>query len=357
MTIPRLNRAAGGNPQRCSPDTVAHLSSVGSLALIQADGRRDLENDRRGDATDLYGAVDGVALSDETAPSSRLWDGSDSVLVLSNISGPGERIQFRAGQAPPVSGGIATATGRADPDALIPDNQPEGIESAIDLDPRGRLVRISVSVDLTHTWRGDLRIQLRTPSQKTITLRGNDGAPGLDLAETYDSTAGHEGLVSLEAELVEGPWSLRVQDRERRDVGRLNSWSIEVGYEPAEQAFEDQSDPDLEIPDNDPAGANDAIAVTASGALADVAVNVDIEHSFIRDLQVELVAPSGHSAMLHNRTGGSSDDIHRAYSVDDTPNLENLLGQSVEGDWTLRIKDLERRDVGRLKHWSLRIVY
>ena len=48
-------------------------------ALLQADGNRDLErNVNQGDGTDLFAAIAGVAVSNATTPSSRLWDGADS---------------------------------------------------------------------------------------------------------------------------------------------------------------------------------------------------------------------------------------------------------------------------------------
>lgn len=65
-------------------------------ALLQADGRKDLErNGNPGDSGDLFGAVNGVALSGQTNPSTRQWDGQDSGLIISDISRPGEEIHFR----------------------------------------------------------------------------------------------------------------------------------------------------------------------------------------------------------------------------------------------------------------------
>ena len=47
-------------------------------ALLQADGRRDLELDaNQGDGDDLYGAIQGIALSAASSPNSREWDGRD----------------------------------------------------------------------------------------------------------------------------------------------------------------------------------------------------------------------------------------------------------------------------------------
>ena len=65
-------------------------------ALLQADGRLDLERGHNGgDAADMFGIVAGNALSDVTNPSTRLWDGSASGLRIADITGPGETISFR----------------------------------------------------------------------------------------------------------------------------------------------------------------------------------------------------------------------------------------------------------------------
>ncbi|MGN7760914.1 M6 family metalloprotease domain-containing protein [Paenibacillus sp. 22594] len=68
------------------------------VALMQADGNLDLERDRnRGDRTDLFGKVDGVAFAFNTNPSSRQWDMKDSGFMISNITNPAEKIEFTIG--------------------------------------------------------------------------------------------------------------------------------------------------------------------------------------------------------------------------------------------------------------------
>jgi hypothetical protein len=69
------------------------------VGLLQADGHLDLENNRNnGDSTDLFGEVSGVALSSDTSPSTLMWDGSASGLVISDISAPGQEMTFQVGE-------------------------------------------------------------------------------------------------------------------------------------------------------------------------------------------------------------------------------------------------------------------
>lgn len=74
--------------------------------LLQADGHLDLETNRNmGDEKDLFKETVAVAISHSTVPSSNLWDGSESGLIISNISAPGQSITFQVG-----SSGLSPAT-------------------------------------------------------------------------------------------------------------------------------------------------------------------------------------------------------------------------------------------------------
>jgi M6 family metalloprotease-like protein len=66
--------------------------------LLQADGHLDLEtNQNMGDEMDLFKETTGITISHNTLPSSNLWDGSESGLIISNISAPGQIVTFQVG--------------------------------------------------------------------------------------------------------------------------------------------------------------------------------------------------------------------------------------------------------------------
>ena len=193
-------------------------------ALLQADGRRDLELDEnQGDGSDLFGLIGGIALSSTSTPHSREWDGRDSGLVISDIAGPGPTITFSVGQATPA----ATLSGAADPMTIIPDNVPAGITSAISIAESGTVAAIKVGVDIKHTWIGDLRVTLTSPGGRTSVLHARLGGSRDDLVATYDS-ASPGVLADMIGQPVKGDWVLGVVDRARRDEGTLKRWTIEL---------------------------------------------------------------------------------------------------------------------------------
>ncbi len=100
------------------------------------------------------------------------------------------------------------------------------------------------------------------------------------------------------------------------------------------------------IPDNKSTGISSAISATRTGDSGTVSVAVDISHTYIGDLQVELHSPSGQVAILHDNTGGSANDINKTYTVD-------MSGVESAGQWTLKAVDSARRDTGTINSWTL----
>ena len=122
----------------------------------------------------------------------------------------------------------------------------------------------------------------------------------------------------------------------------------------SEQVVEGVARPHQQIPDVGTA-IESSIDLTDSGTIADLRIRVDITHTYISDLRVDLVAPDGTAVVLHNHSGGSSDNLARTYSVEEVPALRPLIGRRVRGTWRLRVRDTARFDVGRLNEWLITV--
>lgn len=319
--------------------------------LLQADGHLDLERNRnQGDTGDLFGPTDGIALSHATVPSSNCWDGAESGLQISSVSGPGEVITFVVGE-----GASSSVRGEASPRLKIPDNDPAGVGSSITVTQSGRVADLQVTVSVTHPYIGDLRLELVGPGGQRALLHDRAGGGARDIKRTY-TTAAAPGLSAFVGQEVRGAWILRASDLSGRDVGTLERWGFEIttGEAPT-HVVRGEAAPDLAIPDNAPAGVRSEIAVAGGGPLREAAVTVDIEHTYVGDLRVTLVAPGGQRVILHDRLGGGLDDLRTTFTPLTTPALTALAGQPADGTWALEIADLAAQDTGKLRRWSLEL--
>ena len=107
------------------------------------------------------------------------------------------------------------------------------------------------------------------------------------------------------------------------------------------------------IPDYPATGVDSPLAVTPSGALVDLQVQVQVNHDFLGDLSLTLVAPSGAQVMIQGRTLGCQRQLHQTYGLTTTPALINLLGEAVQGSWRLRAIDHAPGATGQVVAWGL----
>ena len=323
-------------------------------ALVQADGHLDLENNRNpGDEGYLYKAKTGVALSNATTPSSREWDGTDSTLQIRDVTAPGQAIDFSVGTIRSPNAVHAETS----PDLVIPDNDTTGISSILPVSANGDVTLISVSAEIIHDWISDLKVSLRSPAGTSVVLHDHEGNDGDDIIRTWTSDDFAE-LQRLHGEDVRGDWTLHIVDKASADVGRLLHWHLDMEVTARNGGvIKDQTERKVAIPDANAAGVASTLTQAQAGAVKDIIVSVDIEHTYVGDLQVELVAPSGLSALLHDKEGEWRDNISRSYDVVSTPALQGFIGESIPGDWQLRVRDLARVDQGQLNSWSLKLWY
>jgi subtilisin-like proprotein convertase family protein len=115
------------------------------------------------------------------------------------------------------------------------------------------------------------------------------------------------------------------------------------------------SSPALAIPDNNTTGVTSTINVANSMTITSVSVNVGITHTFQGDLEVALIGPDNTTVLLHNLTGGGTDNINTTYNIT-TRSAQALTAfntKNTAGAWKLRVRDLAAGDVGTVNSWKV----
>ncbi|MBB5871752.1 Zn-dependent metalloprotease [Allocatelliglobosispora scoriae] len=105
---------------------------------------------------------------------------------------------------------------------------------------------------------------------------------------------------------------------------------------------------DVTIPDNTTVQSTITISGCNRNASATSTIAVNIVHTYQGDLVVDLIAPDGTVYNLHNRTGGSADNIVTTYT-------KNLSSEAANGTWVLRVRDAASADTGYINTWTLTV--
>jgi hypothetical protein len=104
---------------------------------------------------------------------------------------------------------------------------------------------------------------------------------------------------------------------------------------------------DVAIPDAGPA-VTSPITVSRSGnAPSNLAVYVNIVHTYRGDLVIDLIAPDGTAYRLKNSSAtDSADNVNTTYTV-------NASSETASGTWNLRVQDVYSYDTGYINSWKL----
>jgi subtilisin-like proprotein convertase family protein len=105
----------------------------------------------------------------------------------------------------------------------IPDNNQTGVTSNLSVTGNGTVATLSYSLNLTHTYKGDLKITLIAPNgttQQVIHNRTGSSADNVIFSNVSSTAFNGTGAA--------GTWKLLVQDLAAIDVGTVNSWSLNI---------------------------------------------------------------------------------------------------------------------------------
>ncbi|MBP2326836.1 aminopeptidase S [Kibdelosporangium banguiense] len=122
-------------------------------------------------------------------------------------------------------------------------------------------------------------------------------------------------------------------------------WSLaDVTTPPPGPRFENTTD--VPIPDLSTVESPITVTGVPGNAPSALAVGVDIKHTYSGDLIVDVIAPDGTAYNVHNRAGGSADNVIGTFTI-------NASSEVANGTWKLRVRDAASADVGTINAWSL----
>jgi subtilisin family serine protease len=101
-----------------------------------------------------------------------------------------------------------------------------------------------------------------------------------------------------------------------------------------------------------------SLPVANTNPVKSIKVSVDIEHTYIGDLVVNVKPPVEMGVdpiLLHNREGGATDNIKKTYDEVNAAGLAACKGKSPQGSWTLEVADKANRDIGKIRSFTLEI--
>ncbi|GGX65733.1 hypothetical protein GCM10010358_20170 [Streptomyces minutiscleroticus] len=191
---------------------------------------------------------------------------------------------------------------------------------------------LQVYVDVTHEWRGDVKIDLVGPDGTSYPVKSTSGTEnGGDIKATYS--------VDASTSPANGTWKLQVRDASDGATGTLNGWSL------AFPSYENQTR--YSVPD--PGGLSSPVTVSGltGAAPKKLRVYVDATHEWRGDLEIHLVDPNGKLYPVKpDSSTESGGTIQQIYTVDAGASPAN-------GIWKLRVEDISQGATGTLNSWTL----
>ncbi|WP_299804529.1 S8 family serine peptidase [uncultured Shewanella sp.] len=202
----------------------------------------------------------------------------------------------------------------------------------------GSATRYEFSVDSDEGWNSTVKLTVDvTPALAGVTLSSNSVMDGDNF--TIE--------VSTDEHTAWGDYTITVSGD---DGGIVKSKSVLLTVIPQElQKFGYENLNSVDIPDNDLTGITSTIFVSDDLQISDLNLYLDISHIWRGDLVVSLTSPDGTEVIVHNREGGSADDIFKGWPLGD------FNGEMAAGTWTLSVRDIDRYNYGVLNRWGLAI--
>jgi subtilisin-like proprotein convertase family protein len=125
---------------------------------------------------------------------------------------------------------------------------------------------------------------------------------------------------------------------------------------------------------NDAGTTDFPFTIDRSMPIRDLNVRVNLTHSYVSDLQIQLIAPNSKVVTLFDRRGANGNDLRDTRFDDEATRsldlavapfsgvfhpygglLSDMVGDDALGTWTLRVTDLWAGETGLLNSWGLTV--
>jgi subtilisin-like proprotein convertase family protein len=311
-------------------------------------------------ATDSDGTVasvkfdlpNGTSVTDTTAPFSTTFD---TKLV---VDGGGQVFKAtatdNAGASSVATSTVTVANGAGgcinqvfnstDVPKSIPDNNATGVTSNLAVVGNGTVGSLSLSLNITHTFSGDLIVTLISPGGTQFSVSNRLGG------SVDNIVISNRAITAFNGQTAAGTWKLKVVDAAAADVGTINSWSLNIVGNCAGGGvhFSGSATPNLPTIDNGTACTSLSVA-TSGGDSSLVKLDISGVHDFRSILRGTLAHNGVTVAAFPTGTfptgAGTFSFVNRA--------VPGLSGDSV-GTWTLCIVDTDAfGDTGTLNTWAV----
>jgi subtilisin-like proprotein convertase family protein len=329
--------------QITSPTTGSTVSGNVNVTATAADSDGTV-------ASVKFDLPDGTSVTDVTAPFATTWnsatvvDGPGYVIRATATDNQGATAQSSVTVTVANGGGqcINGTFNSTDVPKNIPDNNAAGITSNNVVVGNGTVASLKLSLNITHTFRGDLKVTLISPGGVQFVVHNRAGGSADNLVIT------NRDLTAFNGQVAAGTWKLFVQDLAAVDIGRVNSWSLTiVGNCGAQQHWSGSATPNLPTIDNGTACTS--LNVTDAGDASLVKLDLAGNHAFRSILRGTLAHNGVTVAAFPTGTFPSG-----AGTFSFTNRTIAGMSGSATGQWTLCIVDTDAfGDTGVLNTWAV----
>ena len=181
-----------------------------------------------------------------------------------------------------------------------------------------------------------------------------------------------KGLAQLAGQSINGTWTLQLTDNVAGNTGTLTNWSLAITPNAVTTATTFSSTTSSAIP-----GSPSLLTVSGQGSsstVGNISVSLNLTYPSLGDLSAVLIGPDGTTQVTLFSAGAltGANLVNTVFSVSSTTSLSSgtapytgtfkpsdsvglskLIGQSMNGTWTLRITDTVTGKTGTLTGWSL----